>query len=370
MNTAIDKKNKNATIQGIRFLAFMQVFLFHVKNMHPFNIVCSAPFAVSFFIVLSGFLYGTRYKKYSEKTSFYNNVKNALKKISKWYPFHIAALIAVIPMTDFFWLLSAKDMEGLKIWFGKFITNVFLIQNWFTTDYFKFNGLSWFLSMLAFILVLMPYLARYFSKLLDRGLIYVVFAFIIINLCDLFYSWYIMKIGLHQEYWLYIFPVSRIPEFADGMLAGMIFCCLSQKQYLDKINIWIANILELAAAAMVVYLIGFAKFPQWLWRHWVWIIPGCLVLFVFTMEKGFLSKILGCRLLKYLGDISFELFILHTVIIKYINKTINCDKISDFGKGGVLVFTFILVFMAANIIHNVNWQKFYKDIADILKNRG
>lgn len=367
MNTESDKKIKYTAIQGLRFLAFMQVFLHHANNMHPFKIVVSASFAVSLFIVISGFLYGSRYKKYSEKTSFFNNIKNTLQKISKWYPLHIVALIAVIPMTNVFWLLSVKNMDGLKIWVGRFITNVFLIQDWFTTDYYMFNGLSWFLSMLAFMLFLMPYLARLFSKAINRDLIYAWLIFVIIYLCDFLYSWCISKSGFNQEYWLYVFPVSRIPEFASGMLVGMIFCDCSQDKSFNKINTGMANIIELLVLIMVVYAIGFTNFPYWLSRHWIWIVPNCMIVFVFSMEKGFISRILGCRLLKYFGDISFELFILHTVIIKYIYKTINCNEISSLGKGGVLIFSFILVFIVANIIHNINWKNLYSDIAYIFK---
>ena len=45
-------------------------------------------------------------------------------------------------------------------------------------------------------------------------------------------------------------------------------------------------------------------------------IPGfCLIIVVFAFGRGLLSKLLGSRLLEFLGEISFAIYLIHVLVI-------------------------------------------------------
>lgn len=75
-----EHSNKIASLQVLRVVVFMEIFLFHCGCS-----VMTGGFGVSIFIVMSGFLYGVKGAAPS--------IKHVFKNIMKLYPLHIICLL-------------------------------------------------------------------------------------------------------------------------------------------------------------------------------------------------------------------------------------------------------------------------------------
>lgn len=336
-------------IQAIRFLAFLMIFLQHTTEYHSFKYY-SAGLAVSFFIILSGFLNGY---KYSNK---YSNVKIkdikdfTKKRISKIYGLHIVMLLLSRTFTRIF---TMTGKENVMEWIKKLFLNIFLLQSYVDDKfvYFSFNGVSWFLAVIVLTAILTIPFLNIINKILDRKngkkkLLLVTVAILII---DIMYSYIVSRMKVNEEFWLYIFPMARLPEYFIGLVLGISYLDKSEKNSTSYNCLEIITIMILAC---VIVLQRKNLIPSWIGWGLLWIIPNILVIAVFSHEKGIISKLLGNKLFIWLGNISMETYIIHQVLI--INMSGIIGKINQpVMKYMVLIFLFIMTIVISNFIHKV-----------------
>ena len=103
-----------------------------------------ATFAVSFFIIISGFLNGVKYCNRYNKVKIKDIKDLILRRNQRTYKLHIVMLLICIPLTGVFVINS---IENIIKWGAKFVLNAFLLQGYVNKSsiYFSFNGVSWFL---------------------------------------------------------------------------------------------------------------------------------------------------------------------------------------------------------------------------------
>ena len=140
------------SFEGLRLFAFLNVFLLHIGSYRITSFKNNAAWAVSFFFMVSGFLYG--YKLYSEKNLSINETSDfSIKKILKIYPLYLVTLIAMFPFSGIF---NFGLNENLFMWIKTFIYNITLMQSWAFNPKisYAFNGVSWFLSDFIFFIIM------------------------------------------------------------------------------------------------------------------------------------------------------------------------------------------------------------------------
>ena len=126
--------------------------------------------------------------------------------------------------------------------------------------------------------------------------------------------------------WLtYIFPPARLLDFFAGGYLGKLFLGYkSQKDYGNRNEIvWNIAGGGFVLASFVLLLTAPDLIPISYRTSAIWL-PGSLVLvWISANEKGFLSKLLSARFLIKIGNISQYLFLIHQIVIRFVNKILG-----------------------------------------------
>ena len=303
-------------LQFLRFLAFLLVFLFHSAHFqflyNPGG--GAAASAVSFFILLSGFLAGYTCVNQNIKCTLKECIKYVFKKIKKFYPLYIGTTAVTLLYSGLKTHLLLGNFEAVRDLLIQLFKNVFLIQSWFPTGYFSYNSPSWFLSTMMLLYLCKTPLTYYLQKISTKkyGVFVLIGLFFIFSTLFAAYCYAIGQSTYSPEFYLYIFPPARILEFTCGIILGFLMRLLYKK--CTSPNIILFSILEFAAF-YIWYQAYVTQQAEWECRSLRWFLPNLLILCIFSMNAGILSKLFSFKWLKYLGDISFESYMIHQVIL-------------------------------------------------------
>lgn len=204
-------------LTSLRFIFIALIFIHHI-GVYPGG----GPLGVAFFYVLSGFSltlgYGEKIKKGNFLFSPY-----VLKRFWKFYPIHWLCLFLAIPYA----IYTYGEFQV-----PEFFANAALIHSWIPvgTYYFSFNSVSWYLADTVFLALIFPFIGRLFLNLRKKNLIIISFV--------LLASYTIIEILLwHHDVFqfIYINPVSRIPDFIIGVQLAIFFkdfCIKEDSKYI------------------------------------------------------------------------------------------------------------------------------------------
>jgi peptidoglycan/LPS O-acetylase OafA/YrhL len=301
------------SLTSLRFFAATMVVVFHTRREFGYFGLAghlALTQAVSLFFVLSGYILAHTHRTITSRAdlgTFY------LKRFARIWPLHLAGAAAAA------WLIHYEggSFEGTAV-----ILNVLLMHawSWDITTYFSLNGVSWSLSDEAFFYAVFPLLiwrvnATWAVKL--AGTILVTAAMLLV----------FKNMGRPLMLWsAYISPITRLSEFMMGIAAYQ----LRDKLRAAIKSSWLASVLEIGTALIVVSAIWAAdlKFVSDLPFHpnkpvAIWLsncgaaVVFALLIAVFALEKGVLSRLLRARSLIYLGEISFALYMVHQLVLRY-----------------------------------------------------
>ncbi len=307
------------SLTALRFVFALMVFLLHICNsriaMHfdsqtqwlAINIFKEGYIGVGFFFILSGFIMA-----YTYKDKF---VKKRITKINFWvlrfariYPLHLLTLFASIPLL-MLWNFNMNDMMGLP-----FAVNFYLLQayilpegNWF----WSFNSVSWSISNEAFFYLLFPAIIFLLTKNLKFFIIAVLFACAIIPI--LMYE--TLETGFRPE-WFYIHPVFRLVDFLVGILLFEIYIKLQRSKALKFMTL-----LELFSLMIFFCFFIFHNSINAIYRFscYYWL-PISFIILVFSLQRGYISRLLSNKYMLYFGKISYGFYMFHALIIEYFIK--------------------------------------------------
>lgn len=311
-------KNKILSLQAVRALAFLGIFTFHCKTTEL------GMWGVSVFLVLSGFLMAYAYYDKPLDSSVKGCVTFSIKKIKKLYPLHLL-LMLIAAIAAAYGLLSNFSIKHAILYIGNLFLNVTLLQSWIPSSavYFSLNGVAWYLSVCLFIYALFPIIIKYIKKLNYKKALLVAIG---IYLLQIIIGVATQSVNIPYEHfdnfskWLtYIAPIFRLGDFVIG-------CCLcnfyiNKKMSISKLLASCFEILTVIATIIVVYIyahkIGLLG-SEW-FRCTLLFTPtsACLV-YLFAINKGILSKILTCKPLIYIGNVSAYTFLIHNVVLRCI----------------------------------------------------
>lgn len=304
-------KEKINSLQGLRVIAMIIIFLYHCA-LFPFGHL-----AVTFFFILSGFVsYYTDPKV--EDISLYSNIKYFKNKIGKFYSIYLLTIIlGLILNYDVFSRYSLS--KKILIILSKITLTQAFIPN--SDYYFSLNGVAWYLSSQAFCYFMFNIYKYYLNKTNTRLITIISILWII----QVMISLSIINLSYQSTQWIiYINPIMRSINFFMGMVLAKIFINKNQKDIKDIIYSRFEVIIFIL---FTIIYIGSVFIPRvFIWSTYYSPII-MVIIYVFSFQRGFISKILGRNIFMKLAKISFEFYMIHELVINICWRFIGGNKL-------------------------------------------
>ena len=294
-------------LTGLRFVAASMVFILH--SMPDPQKWLSLDQGVSFFFTLSGFILAYIYPDLPDLAAvkqFY------VARLARLWPLHLLTMLLVAGIS------GIQSFETLTL-------NALLLQAWVPIQriYFSYNAVSWSISTEVFFCLTFPLLILSIEKNWPWKLCgSAVLVLALITGCNVSGLPLLSANDVSAHGLLYINPLSRIFEFIAG-----ICCCLLWRTLQARMpgnTFWMFTLAESSAIALTTILLIY-PFPfahpaigpaGILWIARTSAIPGfCLIIVVFAFGRGLVSRLLGSKLLEFLGEISFAIYLVHVLVI-------------------------------------------------------
>ena len=309
------------TINGWRALFALMIVLFHV-GANAFEEMTWA--GVTFFLMASGFLLAIKHP--FEQLDGPSYRRFAWNHATKLFPLHWLTLVLWIVGMALLGLLTVKPLT--------LALNATLLHSWSLTHaiYFSFNKFSWFLSTLLFCYLCYPLLAKWFTPLRLRLKVVIIAILAIIVFAIL------AGTDDYGRTALYVFPPVRIIDF----IIGMALAHVCQRHHLGRLlgssdSGTDGELITLALLSLGV--MTFQSYPQVLpWSDAIlWWIPVAAILvvsFLYQGREGFIGRFLSSKPLQWLGNISFEIFMLQGIAALIYNYWV-APVLAHIGLSGV-----------------------------------
>ncbi|WP_293712889.1 acyltransferase [uncultured Parabacteroides sp.] len=255
---------------------------------------------VSFFFVLSGFIIAYNYQeklltKRTDKRTFW------VARIARIYPLHLLTLVIAACIGGY------VQYNGTVDWIKHFAASTFLLQPFFpSADYFfSFNSPSWSLGCEQLFYFCFPLVIPFLNS--RRNLL------IALGIClpVMLAGMYLTPDEQIKAYW-YVNPITRLPDFFVGVLLYQFYRLLCSK----KISYSAGTLLETGVVVLFfLFYLCAADIPK-VYRYscYYWL-PVSLMILVFALQKGMLSRLLSNRFLIIGGEISYSFYLIHLFII-------------------------------------------------------
>ena len=297
----------------------------------------------SVFFMLSGFL---MMKGYYDREGFeISSVKEcalfSVRKIKSLYPLHIITMLLAAAYMIFDKVVNNALEKSYIMHIAKtMVLCIPLLQTWIPKMYvaFALNGPSWYLSVSLFLYAAFPLLLRVFRKKLNMKnagiLMLSIFAI------QLLAGYIIGRLNMPEgptnewsKWFTYIFPVYRLGDFAIGCIAGYIF--INRKKEVSPIAATIKELFAIAAAAFSI--IAYQKLGggnyEWFRYTELYLPSSLLLVYVFAVNGGYITRLLTNRALIWIGDMSPYAFLIHQIVICWFNYILR----SIFGDVSILI---------------------------------
>lgn len=313
------------SLTGVRFIAALMVFLFHIIYEAPFENGSVAHWydrcfnqagrtGVAFFFVLSGFVLTWSARPEGAVGRFWQ------RRLTKVFPNHLITYLAAIILT-----LAA----GLSLGGWKFLPGLLLIQSWFPQPDIETsaNPVAWSLSCEIFFYLCFPFLLRAISRINARHLWYWAGAVAGLVWCVPLIGRLILparpvaswapSVSTYEFWFVYVFPPTRMLEFILGMLMARIL--LSGQ--------WIRLPLSVAALlALGVYVVA-PEAPDIYSVVAVTVIPIALLVpaaAVLDLEER--RSLLSSRVMVRLGELSFAFYLWHRLVLSFGHRALGITE--------------------------------------------
>lgn len=300
--------NKSEILQltGLRFIAALYVFLFHIEIRWPYapdgilkKIISQGAIGMTIFFVLSGFLLAYQYvDRYDDKKSYF------LRRFARIYPVYIVAALMTLP-----WMFGVGGVKQ-EVSFGETIllvlANIFVVQAW-VPSYFKFwnDSGSWSISVEVFCYIVLPFVSPWIGRLKDKNFWFFVFFLYLLTIIPgrLYKVWPDLSFPF-----LYALPAFRLPEFLLGVCG---FYALRRGLKLPKPDLFILVII-----VMLIVLLNIAK-ARVSFIGLNWFVVPLVVLSVLALKQstGFFSRLLSNDIFVWLGKVSYCFYSLQAFLL-------------------------------------------------------
>ncbi|MEU1631148.1 acyltransferase [Streptomyces sp. NPDC020096] len=305
------------SLSGLRFAASCAVVYAHCMLLieprlarTPGPEVWLGGSAVSLFFMLSGFVLTHAARPGDSTAAFW------WRRAAKVFPNHV-----------FTWCLAVSALAGTGALapsvpaIAAELSSLFLVQTWVPSQRFVSAGnpVSWTLAAEVFFYLLFPVLLRWVRRLSGRGLVVgaatavavcwalPVFCEVVVNPGRSFF----------MDYWfLYMLPISRLPEFVLGMLAARMSGM--------GIRLPRSGVLLAASSVISTIVVSSSYLPQPFMFVAATVVP-LVVLVHATAELDLRGKpsLLRWRPVVFLGEMSYAVYLVHLMVlgVAYVSLT-------------------------------------------------
>lgn len=335
-------------LTGLRFLAAMMVFCFHIDVSLRTNFFFGplGGIAVSFFFVLSGFILTYVYR---DRLQWGGLKRFYFTRWARIWPLHAVCLGATI------WLINyAPPVEYPRL---RLASHWLLLQSWIPDKNYvlSYNGVAWSISTEAFFYLMFPlFLLGGLRNFLWKYLVTIALtaaALFVLTRIAANPDWASVINAHHVSHFN---PAMRLFEFVSGMAVAFVF----MSQRVGKIS-WLQvsrwpvmlqtaiEIIAVLLAAFSYYLLQWQGYYYWISHglglggevsYWLLYCGGmpfhAFCIYVFAQSNGWLGRGLSTPLMIFLGEISFALYMVHRLVI--------LTLISNYWVGSALPYWVIL----------------------------
>lgn len=344
-------------LTSLRFFAALAIVIHHCNGVFwPAADLGPLDAGVSFFFVLSGFI--LTYVYFDAARARISAKRFYAARLARIWPLHLACLFLTIIFVN---VPEPFDPAVL-------LANGLMLHAWIPFDryFFSYNYASWSISTELFFYLMLPLLLR-LSAWQRHALLVVslatVLALALAGASEHLPVWDTSGDHLSSTGLLYTNPLARFAEFLIGVICGVRWMKTGSDATPSR---WIGTLIECAAIAVFAlafrfFLHGGATLPAsaWLldtstrallseWLSHVGLTPfAALLIMVFARHRGWLSQVLSQRWLVFSGEISFALYLVHQITLRWLQQHDSHFTLPEFGL-------FMLgIIMLASILHLV-----------------
>ena len=310
-------------LQVLRALLFILVYLSHSGKF--FNTYPQwGRGAVYAFFVLSGFLAAIHFdrEQYRKDGLIKSCFHSLVKRLKKYYPVY------------FFFLLIAV-LTNFSSW-TNFIKCLFLVQSYFfdSASALSFNWPCWFLSSMMLCFLLEPILCNLSEKYVRGGakIFCILLILLFLSFWGMHWNLEMLETGIGY-YLVYICPYIRLLDFIAGILFGQLYILLGMERFSN-------DLVDLAIIVGFAFQLLLCKsFPPGVQYTISWMPVTFALIWIFAKNRGVIKGFTRYNFLKHIGNISFELYITHRLILLFVSRR-------DTSIISWAVTTFIVFFVA------------------------
>ena len=306
------QNRKIESIQALRFVFCMFIFAFHFRGMMIQTDIFEygGDAGVSFFFILSGFVLCLGCGRRVEEGNF-SEIPFLRSRLLKIYPLHLAALLIALAFS----LYMGETFRP-----GAFVAQLFFAQSWFLSRSMILycNGVSWFLGPLFLCYALFGWLYRNIVVRRCRNKVFLAAAVAYLAA----YSLVSCVPDRVVDGYFNGFPPLRIADFTVGILAYSVFRSgmgrSLQRRLMSAGAAWLTVLDLLCVATVAATYVAYQYLPSWFRFSMLFWIPFSAVICYFAMTDegdGLVSRLFRFRPVQYLGNISFEIYMLHIIAI-------------------------------------------------------
>ena len=341
-------------LTSLRFFAALAIVIHHCNGVFwPAADLGPLDAGVSFFFVLSGFI--LTYVYFDPVSGRFALQRFYTARIARIWPLHLVCLLLTI-----FFVNVPEPFDPAVL-----LANSLMLHAWIPFDryFFSYNYASWSISTELFFYLMLP-LLLYFATWQRYALLLLSLATVLalaqVGAAEHLPVWDTSGDFLSSTGLLYTNPLARFAEFLVGVVCAV--------QWLKKATVqtsarWLGSLIECTAIAL--FALGFNFFmhggatladARWLpaaptrallseWLSHVGLTPfAAIVIVVFARHRGYLSQLLSQRWLVFLGEISFALYLVHQIALRWLQQHGSHFTLSDFGLFmlGIIVLATLL----------------------------
>ena len=291
-------------LTSLRLLFALMVFASHcniISDQFDIPLLTEGYVGVSFFFVLSGFIIAY---SYDERFASGSVTKREFwtARVARIYPLHLLMLMVAATLGTY------SLSNGLGQWLTHFIPNSVLCQAYVPSAdyYFSFNSPSWSLCCEQLFYLAFPLLASLLRRPRHLTIAFILSAIAVV-------------VGMHftpepwaKDVW-YVNPIARFPDF----LLGMWIYQLASREQNTSLTRSQATWQECGAVTLFVLFYTLSVHVPQVYRYscYYWL-PIALVIYIFSLQRGWLSQFLSCRLLVWGGEVSFGFYLIHHMLFR------------------------------------------------------
>ena len=287
-------------LDSFRGLCAVFVVVFHMHlpgSITELDFFRGAHEFVTFFFILSGFVLAHAYGN-EERVKL---SRFLVSRAFRLFPLHLFMLLVFVLLE--FGKLAAKNY-GLLFNSAPFtgetapaelLPNIFLLQSWSQSfNPLSFNYPSWSISVEFYVYIIFAATILFVAKAkwLAWGVLAAAAAFLIYTSSG-------------------VLTVRALEGILFFFLGTLSYLCYRALGTVRQLKVWVVTVLEVVALVVIVFVVG----KEFAYKNMVLAFAFCGSTILFAFEGGMLSRFLKFGLFKYLGKLSYSIYLIHAAIL-------------------------------------------------------